>query len=185
MLSMYTQEQQNDWDLYIPWVLFAYRTAVNVSTLYTPFYLLHGYEASYPLDIELRLMTETFHDKEKFVEFMAERVATARRVAVQNLKVIDDKLYEKFKHLPKLPRYNVGDLVLIYDPTTPPKKNAKLLRRWTGPYKILRRISVVNYEVKVVSPVSQQHKNIRKVHIYRMRPYKQQANIINSPSPTQ
>ena len=173
MIAMYVQEAQNDWDLFIPWVLFAYRTAVNVSTLYTPFYLLHGYEASYPLDIELRLATETFAGKEKFVEFMAERVAIARRIAVENLTIIDGKLAEKHKNLPRLPNYKVGDLILVYDPTTLPGVNAKLMRRWTGPYTVLKRISAVNYEVKAINPVSNRVKQVKKVHIYRMRPYKQ------------
>jgi RNase H-like domain found in reverse transcriptase/Reverse transcriptase (RNA-dependent DNA polymerase)/Integrase zinc binding domain len=173
MIAMFVKEQQNDWDLYINWTLFAYRTAVNVSTLYTPFYLLHGYEASYPMDIELRIANETFSSKEELAQIMAERVETARRVAVANLKLIDDKLVEKHKNLPRLPHYNAGDLILVYDPTTPPGKNAKLLRRWTGPYEVLARKSAVNYEVKAVNPISNYVKRVKKVHIYRMRPYKQ------------
>ena len=173
MLAMFVQEQQNDWDLYIPWVLFAYRTAVNVSTHYSPFYLLHGYDATYPMDIELRLLNETFNNKEKFVEFMAERVATAREVAVKNLAVIDNQLMEKYRKLPKLPHYNIGDLVLVYDPTTPPGTNPKLMRRWTGPYRILKRFSNVNYEVKAINPKSDRVRQVKKVHVYRMRPYQQ------------
>jgi hypothetical protein len=104
---------------------------------------------------------------------MAERVAIARRIAVENLSIIDGKLAEKHKNLPRLPSYKVGDLILVYDPTTPPGTNAKLMRRWTGPYTVLKRVSAVNYEVKAVNPVSNRVKQVKKVHIYRMRPYKQ------------
>jgi hypothetical protein len=182
---MYAKAEMNDWDLYIPWVLFAYRTAVNVSTLYTPFYLLHGYEATYPMDMELRLSTETFSSKERYVEEVLERVENARRTAVKNLTVIDGKLIDKYKDLPELPQYKVGELILVYDPVTPPKTNGKLMRRWTGPYQVLKRLSAVNYEVKAVQPKSNRVKRIKKVHIYRIRPYLQansmrNADIINT-----
>ena len=184
MLAMYVKEQYNDWDLYIPWVLFAYRTAVNVSTLYTPFYLLHGYEATYPMDMELRLSKETFSTKEKFVEEILERVEIARRIAVKNLNVIDGKLIEKYKDLHELPEYKIGELILVYDPTTPPKTNSKLMRRWTGPYQILKRLSAVNYEVKAINPKSNRIKKIKKVHIYRIRPYIQANNMRDSNIPS-
>jgi len=177
---MYAKAEMNDWDLYIPWVLFAYRTAVNVSTLYTPFYLLHGYEATYPMDMELRLSTETFSSKERYVEEVLERVENARRTAVKNLTAIDGKLIDKYKDLPELPQYKVGELILVYDPVTPPKTNGKLMRRWTGPYQVLKRLSAVNYEVKAVKPKSTRVKRIKKVHIYRIRPYLQANSMRNA-----
>jgi hypothetical protein len=39
-LEKLVNEKQNDWDVYIKHVLFAYRTSVNASTKYTPFYLI-------------------------------------------------------------------------------------------------------------------------------------------------
>ena len=40
IISMYVSEHQNDWELFIPYALFAYRTAVQSSTNETPFYLM-------------------------------------------------------------------------------------------------------------------------------------------------
>jgi len=51
MLSKYTSKNQKDWDQYINYVLFAYRSAVHKSTKETPFMLLYGREARIPLDI--------------------------------------------------------------------------------------------------------------------------------------
>ena len=177
MLSMYTRENQTDWDLFIPWVLFAYRTAVNASTLFTPFYLLHGYEATYPSDIELRVAAETFSSKEEYAAVMSDRVEAAHRTAVANLIEIDGKLMERGTKLNELPQYNVGEWVLIYDPTGREKRSSKLLLRWTGPYQIVKRSSAVNYTVKIVTPTTKKQNRIKKVHIYRMRRYNQRQPI--------
>jgi hypothetical protein len=91
---------------------------------------------------------------------------------------------EKYKHLPKLPRYKIGDLILVYDPTTPPGTNAKLMRRWTGPYVVIRRISAVNYEVKAINPISNRVKSIKKVHVYRMRLYKPRTDTNTDINPS-
>ena len=171
MLSMYTKEKQNDWDLFIPWVLFAYRTAVNASTLFTPFYLLHGYEATYPSDIELRVAAETFSSKEEYAAVISDRVEAAHRTAVANLIEIDGKLMERGTKLNELPQYNVGEWVLIYDPTGREKRSSKLLLRWTGPYRIVKRSSAVNYTVSIVTPTKKKHNRIKKVHVYRIRSY--------------
>src|ERR1700722_18383740 len=155
MLSMYTRENQTDWDLFIPWVLFAYRTAVNASTLFTPFYLLHGYEATYPSDIGLREAAETFSSKEEYAAVISDRVEAAHRTAVANLIEIDGKLMERGTRLNELPQYNVGEWVLIYDPPGREKRSSKLLLRWTGTYQIVKRSSsAVNYTVKIVTPTT-------------------------------
>src|SRR6185295_3482481 len=41
-------DQGKDWDIFIPSVLFAYRTAKQSTTKFTPFYLTYGREAKFP-----------------------------------------------------------------------------------------------------------------------------------------
>jgi len=53
MLSKYTSKNQKDWDQYINFVLFAYRTSIHISTKETPFMLLYGREPRTPLDVML------------------------------------------------------------------------------------------------------------------------------------
>ncbi|GFU16812.1 hypothetical protein TNCV_923151 [Trichonephila clavipes] len=45
MLSMYVDVEQKNWDEILPFVTFAYNTAKQETTGFTPFYLLHGREA--------------------------------------------------------------------------------------------------------------------------------------------
>ena len=48
MLSMYVGAHQKDWDIYIPYVLLAYRSSVHASTADTPYFLMHGHDIQLP-----------------------------------------------------------------------------------------------------------------------------------------
>ncbi|GFX20854.1 retrovirus-related Pol polyprotein from transposon 412 [Trichonephila clavipes] len=52
MLSMYVEVEQTIWDEILPFVTFAYNTAIQKTTGYTHFYLLPGREAETTLDTE-------------------------------------------------------------------------------------------------------------------------------------
>lgn len=54
MLAMFVNESHTDWDLLLPFVLFAYRTSVQKSTRETPFYMVFGRDARLPIDAALQ-----------------------------------------------------------------------------------------------------------------------------------
>jgi len=49
-LAKYANEEKDDWDLYIPSVLFAYRNMKHNTTKFEPFYLTYGRKATLPID---------------------------------------------------------------------------------------------------------------------------------------
>jgi len=51
--AKYIQVMENDWDQYIPSVLFAYRTMKYSTTKFEPFMLMYGRQALTPLDLLL------------------------------------------------------------------------------------------------------------------------------------
>ena len=57
-ISAYVCSNQDDWDLYIPAILFAYRVSPSVSTGDSPFSLLYGREARLPCDTSLLPATQ-------------------------------------------------------------------------------------------------------------------------------
>ncbi|GFV58069.1 hypothetical protein TNCV_2108971 [Trichonephila clavipes] len=62
MLSMYVDVEQKNWDEILPFVTFAYNTAKEETTGFTPFYLLHGREAETTLDTMLPFCPNDFDD---------------------------------------------------------------------------------------------------------------------------
>ncbi len=53
ILSMYVQKNQRDWDEYLPYALFSYRTSIHESARDSPFFLLYGRDARLPIDAVL------------------------------------------------------------------------------------------------------------------------------------
>ncbi|GFU24809.1 transposon Ty3-I Gag-Pol polyprotein [Trichonephila clavipes] len=76
--------------------------------------------------------------------------------------------------------YAPGDLVRVYTPVRKVGLSEKLLRRYFGPYQVLRRLSVVTYEVQDFDPASRKRKLREAVHVLRMKPYHGPAEQIET-----
>ncbi len=50
MLAIYCDKYQRDWDKHLPYLMFAYNTATHEATKLTPFFMLYGHEARYPIE---------------------------------------------------------------------------------------------------------------------------------------
>ena len=50
---MYVSEKEDDWDVYLASVMFAYRAAPHETTGISPFRAMFGYEARLPVDVEI------------------------------------------------------------------------------------------------------------------------------------
>ncbi|GFV75640.1 transposon Ty3-I Gag-Pol polyprotein [Trichonephila clavipes] len=79
MLSMYVDVEQKNWDEILPFVTFAYNTAKQETTGFTPFYLLHGREAETTLDTMLPFCPNDFYDNN--ITKIAARAEESRQLA--------------------------------------------------------------------------------------------------------
>ncbi|GFX24151.1 retrovirus-related Pol polyprotein from transposon 412 [Trichonephila clavipes] len=88
MLSMYVDVEQKNWDEILPFVTFAYNTAKQETTGFTPFYLLHGREAETTLDTMLPFCPNDFDDNN--ITKIAARAEESRQLArVHTLRAQD------------------------------------------------------------------------------------------------
>ena len=53
ILTKVIEHQGKNWDLKLPGALWAYRTLVKTSIGFTPFHLVYGKEALFPIEVEL------------------------------------------------------------------------------------------------------------------------------------
>ena len=51
MLRMAAVDDESNWDLKLPCLMFAYRTSVHEATKHTPFSLMFGREVQLPIDV--------------------------------------------------------------------------------------------------------------------------------------
>lgn len=171
MISMYVDVDHKNWDDILPYVTFAYNTAVQETTSYTPFRLVHGREVTTMLDAML-LPDEIYVVTPDATEY-ASRAEAARQIARQRIRrqqTIDARRYN-LRH--QQVTYQPGDQVWVWSPVRLPGRSEKLLRRYFGPYKVIRQVSDVNYQVLPEgTPRSSRRRTLPEiVHVARMKPY--------------
>lgn len=169
MLSMYVDTEQKNWDEILPFVTFAYNTAKQETTGFTPFHLLHGREAETTMDTMLPFCPDDVDDD--YNRRIIARAEESRQLArVQTLRA-QEKDRQRYDSEHRMVYYAPGDLVWIYTPVRKVGLSEKLLRRYFGPYQVLRRLSDVTYEVQDFDPDSRRRKPKDIVHVLRMKPY--------------
>lgn len=174
MLSMYVNTRQNDWDQFIPFVLFAYRTSQHSTTKETPFYLLYGRHPRLPID-EALLSEENPYlvdQKEYNVKFI-ERISSAWKLAEQNIKIGQEKQKEYYDKKVKERTWAVDDLVMVYKPVTKVGWTAKLTHFWHGPFKIV----ALNLPNLLVQPADKPKAEQEKIHINRVKMYQPNVEV--------
>lgn len=169
ILSLYTNEQQTDWDRMIPLALTAYRATPQETTGQTPNMLMLGREVTLPVDLVVGKtpddvdieVTEYGHDLRDKMEQVFEIVRKKSGREMHRQK----RLYDRRKADPTVQRFMPGTMVWIAIKTRTPGKAPKLQRKWKGPAVILRQYSDVTYLV------AEKGGREKVVHFDIMKPY--------------
>ena len=130
-----------DWDSYLEPLAFAYRTSVNDSTGFSPFYLMHGREAVLPLDAMLNLKKQEVLGGD-YVEELSKNIRKAFDVTRQQQYAAYVENYERIQNRQKQD-YKKGDLILVYKKSEKESRleiagikkalPSKWKYRWVGP----------------------------------------------------
>ncbi|UYV76060.1 hypothetical protein LAZ67_13002356, partial [Cordylochernes scorpioides] len=144
MLSMYIDLDQKNWDEILPFVTFAYNTAKQEATGFTPFFLVHGREAETPLDALFPYPETT--DSDEYIQELETKAEEARQIARFHILKAQDVNKTNYDSKHRRVTYHPGDLVWIYTPVRRVGLCEKLMRRYFGPYHVTRKLSDVTYE---------------------------------------
>uniref|UniRef100_A0A158P4K2 RNA-directed DNA polymerase n=1 Tax=Tetranychus urticae TaxID=32264 RepID=A0A158P4K2_TETUR len=147
MLSMYVNSSHSDWDNCLPYVCFAYNTSLQSSTRFSPFFLLHGYEATLPSAVN-DTITLGCDNAIEYAELVSTLLEVKRKIAQTNIEDSQtaNKARYDSKHRPVI--YEPGDRVLVYTPRRKVGRSEKLLHFFYGPYTVLKRCGLNSYQVK-------------------------------------
>ncbi|GFX01701.1 transposon Tf2-9 polyprotein [Trichonephila clavipes] len=127
MLSMYVDVEQKNWDEILPFVTFAYNTAKQDTTGFTPFYLLHGREAETTLDTMLPFCPNDFDDNN--ITKIAARAEESRQLARVHTLRAQDKDRRRYDSKHQMVSYAPGDLVWVYTPVRKSRSLRKTLKK--------------------------------------------------------
>ena len=165
MLAATVHEHPGDWDKKLRLVCMAYNTSVHQSTGFSPFFLLFGRQARLPVDLAYGTAPMEEMTTQEYVrnlrQTLEEAYSTVRNRTGAGLER-QKELYNRKVHGDE---YQVGDLVWLHNPVIPKGAKRKLHCPWTGPYRVVKKLSTVVYRI--------QDTNRRKrlvVHFDRLKP---------------
>jgi hypothetical protein len=171
MIAMYTNEYPDDWDEHLNYCIWAYRTSVNDTTKFSPFYLMYGRDPLFPIDAMLE-SEETYRSSEEYVSEIIRKINVAKEMVKNKVMQIKQKRDETNSQLNRIQTFNVGEYVMLYNPRTKKGVSSKLSHKWKGPYSIVARTSPVNYIIKNVETKKTDH-----VHVSRLKScYRREVN---------
>ncbi|MCP4540921.1 MAG: DDE-type integrase/transposase/recombinase, partial [Chloroflexi bacterium] len=137
ILSMYVSSNQRDWDVFVPYALFSYRTSVQSSSKETPFYLVYSRDARLPIDIAFEKERSPYRVDCPYDEMLPVWLTESRRLARSQIEHAQNQ-NRKFHDRKLAPlQLKEGDLVYAYTPRTTVGHSRKLTHHWFGPYKVV------------------------------------------------
>ena len=148
MLRKTAVKEGVDWDVMLPYLLFAYREVPQASTGFSPFELLYGHHVRGPLDV----LSETWQSSTKSEESVVSHVLSIRD-KLEKMKYIADGNLEQAQLRQKVwydknsreREFQPNDMVLLLLPTA----TSKLLAQWQGPFRVVKKVGRVNYEIEM------------------------------------
>ena len=165
MLSLFVNENRTDWDDHLPFLMMAYRSCIQESTKCTPNLLMLGREISLPIDVLAGrvIASESTHECPiHYVEWIRDALGRAYQYAFDNLELSVQKQKKHHDEKLKVRSFNVGDFVWRW---SLPKSKQKLCLGWNGPYKIVRKLSDVTYEIGSIESESFKKKIVHVDHL--------------------
>lgn len=144
MLACYINDHLDNWDKFLPLVLFAYRTSPHQATGISPFELLYGRKPRLPLDANL------FDREIDALSSTSDYLRSLRNI----IRDLQQKAHLSIEKRQKTPSRTDGTTKHVYDcgsqvllRTTPIAllpRGRKLQPRWDGPYLVWAQTSPVN-----------------------------------------
>ncbi|UYV78594.1 hypothetical protein LAZ67_16002094, partial [Cordylochernes scorpioides] len=168
MLSMYVNTDQKNWDEILPFITHAYNTTIQETTGYSPFFLMFGREPTSLLDDRNISVDIDKDDYDEYIKHHLDKINRTIKLVINNTINTQERMKKNYdkKHMER--SYEPGELVAVWTPIRKIGKCEKLLRKYFGPYRILKKLSNVNY---LIEPKDNPGQDPLIVHVSRLKPY--------------
>lgn len=161
-LKNFIDQNQTDWDTWLPFASFSYNTTPHSTTKFTPYELVFGNKPEIPSSLN---QTPEFHyTYDTYMDNLKYRLQKSNEIARNN--IIGSKQTSKASYDKKIKNYvfKVGDKVYLKRERETPGRSCKLSSCYVGPFKITEINSRTNVTIKI--------KNKTKlIHINRLKPF--------------
>ena len=150
-LSHYVNASGTNWDTLIPFYLMAYRATPHGTSVYSPYYLLHGRKMILPTSQDLRAKLSPDVRETEYARKL-ENLKSTLKAAYKSVREnsynshVTNKMY--FDRRAKGRNFKAGDIVYLFSPAKKPGQSSMFWKPWTGPFKIVAHLSRWNYRIR-------------------------------------
>ncbi|RXN38205.1 sentrin-specific protease 1-like isoform X1 [Labeo rohita] len=130
-------DKPNEWDKHLDAVMFGLRTKRQVTTKFSPYFLMFGREARYPSEIPENYRIDKTVEDTLSVEEVTEsaiKMSEILKEAESNIAACQERVRKQRKR--PLTKFNVGDKVWRQNVRMEQRKGGKLEPNFLGPYRI-------------------------------------------------
>ncbi|KAJ8006814.1 hypothetical protein DPEC_G00111130 [Dallia pectoralis] len=151
-LAIVTSKHQKDWDTHLPFILMAYRSAVQASTACSPALLMLGREMRTP--VELRFGRAPDDDGRvlpdlDYARRLQDRLEVAHTFAREQLVSAGLRQKHHYDTRARGRHFKAGESVWLHNPMRKKGRCPKLDSTWVGPCAVLERVGEVTYRVEI------------------------------------
>ena len=166
MLATCAKDNPLDWEKHLRKVVMAYNTSVQASTGYTPFFLMFGRQARIPVDVLYGAPNNTTQSPSMYASTLRKQMNKAFALARKHSLLKHSRQKEIYDRKVHGKPYQKGDYVWLHSPMGKREVSKKLYHPWSGPYKVVKKLSEANYRIEQLKG-----RRIRKiVHFDRLKP---------------
>jgi transposase InsO family protein len=166
-----------NWVDLVSTILMAYRTTIHDSTGETPYFLMHGRDMRTPMDLEFGTWNTNLSDPD--VRVFREKLLRQQDGVIESANQ-QRRLHERYNteyrnQNQRDIQFQVGDLVYLYEEERILAQRSRLglesipaaLYRWTGPWRILRQTSTVNYVIRHLGSEEERSAHVQRLQLAR------------------
>ena len=186
MIKRLALEQPDQWDTFIPALLFAYREAPQDSLGFSPFELLYGRTVKGPMQVLRQIWTDEDISGEtkttaEYVVDLRNKIEETCKIARENLAKASKRQAKYFNKKTANRSFEEGEKVLLLRPV----KSNKLELTWKGPYTVTKKVSPFDYQIQTERKLKIYHVNLMKKYVERSASKKQLTEVSETEEETQ
>ena len=151
MIGKVVDQDQRDWDEYLPSVMAAYRASKHSATQSSPNQLVFGKENRSPIDIVLGPVVDEPQNYDSYDEYVLDlqkRLRVSHQIAREHLEVAAGRRKQEYDVKVKATTFKVGEWVWYFYPRRYTKKSPKWQRNYVGPYLVTKVIEPCDYVIQ-------------------------------------
>ena len=170
MLATSAHDNPTQWELHLRKICMAYNTSIHPSTGFSPFFLMFGRQAKLPVDLVYGPTPTEPQPQHEYARQLQKILQGAFQAARDNMGTATERMKEVYNQRVHGKQYEPGDLVWLHTPVVPKGKPRKLHCPWTGPFRVVKRLSAVTYRILDLRRIAARRRKRMVVHFDRLKP---------------